>query len=264
MIRVRRHKRRYTAQLHNIHDWGTGDRYLQDCQAAEATVQGVSAPPDTCERYPLAGVFGVWVRPDVAGCPGTVEEETIASHKARQAEIDAELAALTAAAAPVEEEPGDHNENVRRFMRERLKSEDVDTVTVMDGAGFTAIVGGYTHTEGWAMSAAGESYECRYVWSNAFSAGLSLGVSAFREYGLWEGGFDGLAGETNGVQVAVTLIMVNAYTGASHWEPDEGALVGYTTANSVGAGLDVGLEYVHTWTGVAEEATPCDEITFLK
>ncbi len=262
---VGRHKRRYTAQLHNIQDWMTGDRYQQVCRAAKATVQGVSAAPDNCERYPLAGVFGVWVRPDVAGCPVTAEEETVARYQAQQAEINAQLTALAAASAPVGGQGGDHNENVRRFMRERLEAEDVDIVTVMDGAGFTAVIGGYTHTEGWAMSAVdGDTYTCRYVWSNSYTAGLSLGASAFREYGLWKGGMDSLAGETNGVQVAVTLLKVNAYLGASHWSPEDGTLVGYTTAEAGSIGLDLGVEYVHVWTGVAEAAAPCDEITFLE
>ncbi|MEL6183362.1 MAG: hypothetical protein AAFU79_01975 [Myxococcota bacterium] len=164
---------------------------------------------------------------------------------------------------------GADDEARRALMMRYLAHEDVVTVTLLTGGG-AAVIAGYARATGWAMKARGGpgtpfqegnygAYECRGVTANMFTAGLSAGLSGTVEIGEWNAGFEALEGKSHGVQAMISVVAAGWGKGA-HFGRDGGAS-GATLINGGAAGAELSpLEYVHTWTTVADEATDCAEI----
>lgn len=151
----------------------------------------------------------------------------------------------------------------RQLMRDLLQEQDGGMVTLVSG-GSGSVVVGYGHAEGWAMRRGGVSgYRCRRIWNNAFTLGVSAGASGGWETGSWNSAsYDDLAGETNGIAGGASLLVLN-WVGGAHWSASSGDFAGITVMSGMGSvGVEVGVDWVHGWTGVADQDTPCEEITW--
>lgn len=157
--------------------------------------------------------------------------------------------------------------------RELEADEGFKVVTLMGGANIS-FGGGYGHMRGFAMGLnKDDELVCREVFTNAGTLGLSAGAGGGEEIGIWRVTMEDVAGETNGVQGGISLIL--SYSSGIHWAPDgkwtkPSDYVGLTVMNGVtnsgagagagsGAGLEAGVEYVHGWTK-ARCTVPCDEL----
>ena len=172
----------------------------------------------------------------------------------------------------------DPNAYRRRKMSEQLDYEieagdGFEVVTLMGGANISAGVG-YGHMRGFAMGLNKDGDRvCKEVFGNSATVGLSAGAGGGMEMGIWRVNMEDVAGETNGVQASIALLL--GYGNGIHWAPDgkwtkPTDYVGLTVMNGVtnsgtgsgassGVGLDVGVEYVHGWTK-ARCTVPCDEL----
>ncbi|MEZ5896883.1 MAG: hypothetical protein R3C51_10840 [Parvularculaceae bacterium] len=270
-----------------IRDVPSGQSWEDACAQTRLTYKGVDiGTPSRCDNHGIGGMWGVWSEAKDSECVSddrSAEERTRAQYEADRPSIESKQASMArafAAAEGIGEEPGlDQTDKIvakstdagrRGLMKRRLDAEGVSVVTLM-GGGFGAVVVGYGHAEGFAMKkgasrtapGAGEwgAYTCKKVWSNTFTAGLALGGGGVMELGEWGGDFDTLAGDTNGVQGSLSLLAVSWGTGA-HWNAN-GTPAGVTVSHGGGAGaLDVGVEYVHGWTGVDEADVACDTISW--
>jgi len=84
-------------------------------------------------------------------------------------------------------------------------------------------------------------YVCRKIWNNAFTVGLPVGGSGGWEVGSW-------------------TLLVAGRTPGTHWSASTGAHAGTTLMSGRNAvGLDVGVDYVHGWTQVDDQDTPCKD-----
>lgn len=177
-----------------------------------------------------------------------------------------------------QEKRDDPNGYRRRKMSELLASEieagdGFEVVTLMGGANISAI-GGYSHMRGFAMGLNKDGEKvCKEVFTNSATIGASAGAGGGEELGVWRVTMEDVAGETNGVQGGISLLL--GYSNGIHWAPDgkwtkPSDYVGLTVMNGVtnsgtgtgagsGVGLDVGVEFVHGWT--KERCTvPCDTL----
>jgi len=157
--------------------------------------------------------------------------------------------------------------------RELEADDGFKVVTLMGGANIS-FGGGYGHMRGFAMGHnKDDELVCREVFTNSGTLGVSAGAGGGEEIGIWRVTMEDVAGETNGVQGGISLLL--AYSSGIHWAPDgkwtkPSDYVGLTVMNGVtnsgtgtgagsGAGLEAGVEYVHGWTK-ARCAVPCDEL----
>ena len=153
------------------------------------------------------------------------------------------------------------------------EDEGFKVVTLMGGANIS-FGGGYGHMRGFAMGQNKDDERvCREVFSNTATAGVSAGAGGGMEMGVWRVTMEDVAGETNGVQGGISLLL--GVSSGIHWAPDgkwtkPSDYVGLTVMNGItnsgtgsgasgGAGLEAGIEYVHGWTK-ARCTVPCDEL----
>jgi hypothetical protein len=96
----------------------------------------------------------------------------------------------------------------------------------------------------------GQDYECREYHTNTGSIGLSVGLNAGIEVGLWRGTLETLTGWGSSVTVGAAAIVGAAYTWS--FEPDEtGTLqfAGISFKRTGGAGVDAAIAHGHAFTG---------------
>jgi hypothetical protein len=139
----------------------------------------------------------------------------------------------------------------------QVQAEGWDTVSFMVGGSGSVVVGG-EHLGGYAMTREGNTYRCYEAWSNSFTAGISIGGSSSAAISFSRGRIEGFRGESNGIAGIATVGV--GYVSGLHWTTANQTAIPDVVVYGVGvAGIDAGIDYVHTWTDHGEEIS-CDSV----
>ena len=193
--------------------------------------------------------------------------------KAKRERLSLDLGEIVGEEQEKRDDPNGYRRNKMSEILEREKEDGFNVVTLMGGANIS-FVGGYGHMRGFAMGYNKDGDKvCREVFTNAGTLGISAGAGGGMEMGVWRINMEDVAGETNGVQGGISLLL--SVASGIHWAPDgkwtkPSDYVGLTIVNGVtnsgtgagagsGAGLEAGIDYVHGWTK-ARCTVPCDEL----
>jgi hypothetical protein len=153
--------------------------------------------------------------------------------------------------------------SARALMKELIDGDllyrnGFDAVSWMVSVGASLGVG-YSHLLGYAMTKVNGVHQCRKVWANTFSGGVSVGVGAVIEIALLKG-VNTAPSESNGFQILAAYPPVSGGWSLA-WDAATGGLSSSAYNFGPGFALEVNGEYVHAWEETGN-VVACDKMTW--